>query len=118
MLLVPSSQLLAAEKVQPTVYKQSNCDRTGADRVYLFLDRLQHKATFLAPIGIGLSLFIAELTGGQSHESATARSLTSPHELIALRPPFIAQSSTPEDLSTLYAHRFDFERELFSFLGR
>jgi glycerol uptake facilitator-like aquaporin len=55
----------------------------------------KHKGTFLAPIGIGLSLFIAELsgvffTGGKLYHH-TSISSTLAHNLQAL--------STPPDLS-------------------
>jgi len=38
-------------------------DPTGRIRHSLLLAAEKHKATFLAPIGIGLALFIAELLG-------------------------------------------------------
>jgi aquaporin related protein len=55
----------------------------------------KHKGTFLAPIGIGLSLFIAELSGvfftGGKLSHCTSMSSTPAHNLQAL--------STPPDLS-------------------
>lgn len=54
----------------------------------------KHTGTFIAPVGIGLSLFIAELTGEYQFPSANGISATNLSQA----------SSGPEDLSTQLAH--------------